>query len=59
MSLIRGSVTILPFDSNETLTKIEVSSRHWGNSVMDLIMFLFEKMWILKLWIWKVVKGLK
>jgi hypothetical protein len=45
--------------SSKTLTKIEVGTRDWGIAVIGLTMLLFEKMWILGLWIWNTMKCFK
>jgi hypothetical protein len=42
----------------ETLTKTNWY-QEWGIAVIDLTMLLFERMWILGLWIWKAVECFK
>jgi hypothetical protein len=45
--------------SSKTLTKTEVGTRDWGIAVIGLTMLLFERMWVLGLWIWKAVECFK
>jgi hypothetical protein len=45
--------------SSKTLTKTEFCTRDWGISVTGLTMLLFERMWILGLWIWNTVECFK
>jgi hypothetical protein len=44
---------------HKTLTKTEVGTRVWGIAVIGLTMFLFERMLIWGLWIWKAVECFK
>jgi hypothetical protein len=46
-AFIRVSLVIVSLYSNKTLTKTEVGTKDWGIAVIDLIMFLFGKMWSL------------
>jgi hypothetical protein len=45
--------------SIKTLTKPEVGTRDWDIAVIGLTMFLFGRMWIFGLWIWKAMKCFK
>jgi hypothetical protein len=45
--------------SSKTLTKTEVDTRDWGIAVLGLTMLLFGRMWILEVWVWKVVECFK
>jgi hypothetical protein len=45
--------------SSKTPTKTEVGTRDWVIAVISLTMFLFGRMWILGLWIWKTVEFFK
>ena len=56
---IRLALVMVSVHSSKTLTKREVGTRDWGIAVIGLTMFLFERMWILGLWIWKAVECFK
>ena len=45
--------------SSKILTKTEVGTREWGIAVIGLTMFLFERMWIWGLCIWKAMECFK
>jgi hypothetical protein len=45
--------------SSKTLSKTEVGTREWDIAVTGLTMLLFERMWILGLWIWNTVDCFK
>jgi hypothetical protein len=48
---IRLALVMVSVHSSKTLTKTEVGTRDWGIAVVGLNMLLFERMWILGLWI--------
>ena len=56
---IRLALVMVSVHSSKTLTKTEVGTRHWGIAVIGLTMLLFERMWILGLWIWNSVECFK
>jgi hypothetical protein len=45
--------------STKTLTKTEAGTRDWDIAVIGLTMFLFGRMWIWGLWIWKAFECFK
>jgi hypothetical protein len=57
--LIRLALVIVSVHSSKTLNKTEVGTRDWGIAVKGLTMLLFERMWILGLWIWNAVECFK
>jgi hypothetical protein len=59
MFFIRLALIMVSVHSSKTPTKTEVTTRDWGIAVIGLTMLLFERMWILELWIWKAVECFK
>ena len=56
--LIRLALVMVSVHSSKALTKTKVGTRDGGIAVIGLTMLLFERMWILGLWIWKAVDAL-
>jgi hypothetical protein len=56
---IRLTLVMVSVHSSKTLTKTKVGTRDWGIAVIGLTMFLFERTWILGLWIWNAVECFK
>ena len=55
MSFNRFALVIVSIHNSKTLTKTEVGTSDWGIAVIGLTMFLFERMCIWGLWIWKAI----
>ena len=57
--LIRVALVTVSVHSSKSSSKTEVCTRDWGIAVIGLIMLLFGRMWILRLWIWKALECFK
>ena len=56
LSFIRVALVMVSHHSNKTQTKTEVGTRDCGIALVGLTMILFGGMWVLEVWILKVVE---